>query len=146
MFTSGTAGLPRAAVLTHRNLLANVAQVQAHPGRLVSASDVTLAALPLFHVFGLTVTLCVPLAAGGSIVLVPRFDPSGALELCERHRVAILAGAPAMFAALAAAPAGDRGTRWPASGWPSAARLPCPTRWPPTSAPASASRSTRATG
>ena len=108
MFTSGTAGLPRAAALTHGNVLANIAQIQAHPGRLVSASDVTLAVLPLFHVFGLTVNLAVPLAAGGTVVLVPRFDPSEALDLCERHRVTVLAGAPPMFAALAAAPAGDR--------------------------------------
>ncbi len=47
MFTSGTVGLPRAAVLTHGNVLANIAQIQAHPGRLVAASDVTLAVLPL---------------------------------------------------------------------------------------------------
>jgi len=107
MFTSGTAGLPRAAVLTHGNVLANIAQIQAHPGRLVSPSDVALAVIPLFHVFGLTVNLCVPLAAGGSVVLVPRFDPSEALDLCERHRVTVLAGAPPMFAALAAASAAD---------------------------------------
>ncbi len=109
MYTSGTAGLPRAAMLTHGNLLANIAQVQAHPGRLVSPADVTLGVLPLFHVFGLTVNLCVPLAAGGSLVLVRGFDPSQVLELCERHGVTILAGAPPMFAALAAAPAADRG-------------------------------------
>ena len=107
MFTSGTAGLPRAAVLTHGNVLANIAQVQAHPGRLVMPSDVTLGVLPLFHVFGLTITLCLPLAAGGSVVLVPRFDPAEALDLCERHGVTLLAGAPPMFAALAAAPAHD---------------------------------------
>ncbi len=108
MFTSGTAGLPRAAMLTHGNVLANIAQIQAHPGRQVSASDVTLGVLPLFHVFGLTVNLCVALAAGGSVVLMDRFDPSGSLEACERFGVTILAGAPPMFAALAAAPAADR--------------------------------------
>lgn len=108
MFTSGTAGLPRAAMLTHGNVLANIAQIQAHPGRALSPEDVTLCVLPLFHVFGLTANLCVPLAAGGSVVLVPRFDRSEALELCERHKVTVLAGAPPMFAALAAAPAGDR--------------------------------------
>ncbi|MEO5679356.1 MAG: AMP-binding protein [Acidimicrobiales bacterium] len=107
MYTSGTAGLPRAAALTHGNVLANIAQIQAHPGRLVTPADVTLAVLPLFHVFGLTANLCVPLAAGGSVVLVPRFAPDESLELCRRHRVTILAGAPPMFAALAVAPAGD---------------------------------------
>jgi long-chain acyl-CoA synthetase len=109
MFTSGTAGLPRAAVLTHGNLLANLAQIQAHPGRQISATDVALGVLPLFHVFGLTVNLCATLAAGGSLVLVPRFDPTETLALCQRFGVTILAGAPPMFAALAAAPAGDGG-------------------------------------
>jgi len=109
MFTSGTAGMPRAAVLTHGNVLANIAQIQAHPGRGVTATDVTLGVLPLFHVFGLTVNLCVTLAAGGSVVLAPHFDPSEALALCERFGVTILAGAPPMFAALAGAPAADRG-------------------------------------
>jgi len=91
--------------LTHGNLLANLAQVQAHPGRQVRVGDVTLGVLPLFHVFGLTISLCATLTAGGSMVLVPRFDPSESLELCERLGVTILAGAPTMFAALAAAPA-----------------------------------------
>lgn len=105
MFTSGTAGLPRAAVLTHGNVMANVAQVQAHPGRTISAGDVTVGVLPLFHVFGLTVNLCVTLAAGASLVLVPRFVPSETLALCEQTGVTILAGAPPMFAAICAAPA-----------------------------------------
>ena len=109
MFTSGTAGMPRAAALTHGNILANLAQIQAHPGRAVAAGDVALGVLPLFHVFGLTVNLCLTLAAGASLVLVPRFDPAEALELCERHGVTIVAGAPPMFGALAAAPAADRG-------------------------------------
>lgn len=107
MFTSGTAGLPRAAVLTHANVLANIAQVQAHPGRQMTAGDVTLGVLPLFHVFGLTVNLCVTLAAGAALVLVPRFVPSEALERCAETGVTILAGAPPMFAAMCAAPAAD---------------------------------------
>ena len=103
LFTSGTAGLPRAAVLTHGNLLANVAQIQAQPGRSVSSADVALGVLPLFHVFGLTVNLLTSLADGASLVLVPRFAPAEALTLCERHRVTVLTGVPPMFAALAAA-------------------------------------------
>ena len=109
MFTSGTAGLPRAAMLTHANILANIAQIQAHPGRRVAASDVVLGVLPLFHVFGLTVTLCATLASGASLVLVPKFEPGAALALCQRTGVTILAGAPPMFAALCAAPAHDEG-------------------------------------
>jgi long-chain acyl-CoA synthetase len=107
IFTSGTAGLPRAAQLTHGNVLANIAQLQAHPGRTVAAGDVAFGVLPLFHVFGLTVSLCLTFAAGGSILLVPRFDPVQALELCARHGVTLMAGAPTMFAQLASAPATD---------------------------------------
>jgi long-chain acyl-CoA synthetase len=108
IFTSGTAGLPKAAQLTHGNILANIAQMQAHPGRTVTAADVAFGVLPLFHVFGLTVSLCLTLAAGGSIVIVPRFDPVEAIELCETHAVTLMAGAPTMFAGLAHAPAIDR--------------------------------------
>jgi len=108
IFTSGTAGLPRAAQLTHGNVLANIAQMQAHPGRTVTSSDVAFGVLPLFHVFGLTVSLCLTMAAGGTLLLVPHFDPVEALELCATYGVTLIAGAPTMFAALASAPAMDR--------------------------------------
>ncbi len=64
IFTSGTAGSPKAAMLTHGNLLANIGQMQAHPGRAQTAQDVTLGVLPLFHIFGLNVVLGVSLYVG----------------------------------------------------------------------------------
>jgi long-chain acyl-CoA synthetase len=100
LFTSGTAGAPRAAMLTHGNLAANIGQVQSHPGLRVAAPDVGLATLPFFHVFGLNVALGVALAGGVRSVLLPQFDPSRAVELVRAHGVTILAGVPAMFAAL----------------------------------------------
>jgi long-chain acyl-CoA synthetase len=97
LFTSGTAGAPRAAKLTHGNLAANIAQVQEHPGLRVGADDVGLAVLPFFHVFGLNVALGVGLVAGARTVLLDHFDAARAVELVRTHEVTILAGVPTMF-------------------------------------------------
>ena len=100
LFTSGTAGAPRAAMLTHGNLAANIGQVQSHPGLRVVPGDIGLATLPFFHVFGLNVALGVALSGGVRSVLLPQFDARRAAELVREHAVTILAGVPAMFAAL----------------------------------------------
>ncbi len=99
LFTSGTAGSPRAAMLTHGNLAANIAQVQSHPGLAVGPDDVGLATLPFFHVFGLNVALGVALTGGVRSVLLAQFDAARAVEIIRRERATIVAGVPAMFAA-----------------------------------------------
>ena len=78
LFTSGTAGAPRAAMLSHGNLAANIGQVQGHPGLAVRSTDVGLAMLPFFHVFGLNVGLDVALQAGLTTVLLDHFDAARA--------------------------------------------------------------------
>ena len=98
MFTSGTAGSPKAAVLTHGNLLTNIGQVNVVEH--VGPTDVTFGVLPLFHIFGLTVVLGVTFAGGGSVVLVQRFDPVSTMETIEERGITILAGAPSMWLAL----------------------------------------------
>ena len=103
VFTAGTAGSPKAAMLTHGNLLANIEQVQ-QGERPFTTSDVTLGVLPLFHIFGLNAALGVTLAAGASIVLAERFDPAGTLELISSHRCTIVSGAPPMWVAWASMP------------------------------------------
>jgi long-chain acyl-CoA synthetase len=111
LFTSGTAGAPLAAVLTHGNLLANIEQIEASPGwaaRPEAPRDVALGALPLFHVFGLNALLGVLLHAGGTVVLVERFDPEATLAAIAEHGVDLVTGAPAMWAALAEMPGADR--------------------------------------
>ncbi len=100
LFTSGTAGAPRAAMLTHGNLAANIGQVQSHPGLQLGPEDVGLATLPFFHVFGLNVALGVALAGGVRSVLLPQFDATRVVDLARREGVTILAGVPAMFTAL----------------------------------------------
>jgi long-chain acyl-CoA synthetase len=128
MFTSGTAGAPRAAMLTHRNLLSNLEQVQAHPGRAQQPDDVSLGVLPLFHIFGLNVVLGLGFYTGSQVVLVERFDPASALDTIARHGITIVPGAPTMWMAWAALPDADRTAmrtvRLAASG---AAKLPVET-------------------
>jgi long-chain acyl-CoA synthetase len=98
MFTSGTAGPPRAAMLSHGNLLANIEQSMSVPDR-TSADDVVYGVLPLFHIFGLNVVLGATLTAGGTILLVQRFDPATAVESFAQRGVTVVPGAPPMWVA-----------------------------------------------
>ncbi len=99
MFTSGTAGFPKAAMLSHGNLLSNLEQVAANPHRVQEAGDVSFGVLPFFHIYGLNVVLNQTLRTGGTVLTVERFDPESALEAIRKHGVTIIAGAPAMWAA-----------------------------------------------
>lgn len=101
LFTSGTAGAPKPAVLTHQNLLSNIEQVEMRVGLAAQPDDVGLLALPAFHILGLNAVLGVILYAGGGLVILERFEPGRLLESCARHRVTLLVGVPQMFAALA---------------------------------------------
>ncbi|MEO6317923.1 MAG: long-chain fatty acid--CoA ligase [Acidimicrobiales bacterium] len=98
IYTSGTTGKPKGAVLTHGNLRAG-AQVALE---LVGAGpdSVTLATLPLFHVFGMNSLLNTTVLARGLLTLVPRFDPVAVLQVIERDRVTTFAGVPTMYTAL----------------------------------------------
>jgi len=104
VFTSGTAGSPKAAMLTHGNLLSNLEQCQALPARAQRSDDVVLGVLPFFHIFGLNVVLNLTLMTGASVVLVERFDPQTALESIENHQITVISGAPTMWAAWTALP------------------------------------------
>jgi long-chain acyl-CoA synthetase len=104
IFTSGTAGSPKAAMLSHGNLLANIDQVlglREHGG---DPTDVGFGVLPMFHIFGLNVVLGSAFRAGASVLLVERFDPSSAVEAIRNHGITVLAGAPSMWATWAAMP------------------------------------------
>lgn len=100
MFTSGTAGAPRAAMLTHGNLRANIEQSQSAEGHL-ERGDVLYGVLPLFHIFGLNVVLGLSLSVGATIVLVQRFDPLTAAESIRERGVTVVPGAPSMWVAFA---------------------------------------------
>jgi long-chain acyl-CoA synthetase len=105
-YTSGTTGEPKGAMLSHGNLLANVEQ-QMSMDVHVESSDVLLLSLPLFHIFGLNVTLGLLAKTGASGVLTERFDPVECLRLIQEHRVSVMFGAPTMYTALAATPGAE---------------------------------------
>ena len=98
LYTSGTTGTPKGAELTHANLTENV-RVGLELFAL-GPDAVTLGALPLFHAFGQTCSLNATMAAGGSLVLLPRFSAAEALETIEREHVTVFCGVPTMYAAM----------------------------------------------
>jgi long-chain acyl-CoA synthetase len=104
LYTSGTSGRPRGAMLSHRALLANLDQCSRITPPLVRPDDVLLLVLPLFHVYGLNSGLGMVAWAGASAVLADRFDPADTLALMARHRVTNVPGVPAMYLAWADQP------------------------------------------
>jgi long-chain acyl-CoA synthetase len=99
VYTSGTSGRPRAAMLSHRALLANIEQAASTTPPPVQHGDVVLGVLPLFHVYGLNAVLGQVLRSGATLVLGDRFDPDETLGLVERERVTCLPIAPPVVTA-----------------------------------------------
>ena len=94
VFTSGTAGSPKAAKLSHGNLLINLRQVAASSEEGPGPDDVAFGLLPMFHIYGLNVVLGMTLATGAPVVLIERFDPVAALEAIEKHGITMVSGPP----------------------------------------------------
>ncbi|MFW0179340.1 AMP-binding protein [Rothia sp. P7208] len=100
LYTSGTTGKPKGAILTHHNLLSNATTVAEFFD--YTAEDVFFGGLPLFHSFGQTVSMNAVFAAGASVALLPRFTAESAIELCVQAKVSIIAAVPSMYAAISA--------------------------------------------
>jgi len=83
LYTSGTSGRPRGAMLTHRALLANIEQIAQVDPPMVVGDDVVLGVLPLFHVYGLNAVLGGVLRHRAKLLLVDRFEPQGTLDLID---------------------------------------------------------------
>ncbi len=98
LYTSGTSGRPRAAMLTHRALLANIEQVAGVDPPMIHGDDVVLGVLPLFHVYGLNAVLGVAMHHRAKLVLAGRFDPQGTLDLIEDEACSVIPVAPPVFA------------------------------------------------
>ena len=98
LYTSGTTGQPKGAELTHANLTRNA---QASESLFSLGSDaVILGALPLFHSFGQTCGMNATISGGGTLTLIPRFEPAKALEIIQRDKVNIFQGVPTMYGAM----------------------------------------------
>jgi acyl-CoA synthetase (AMP-forming)/AMP-acid ligase II len=98
--SSGTTGLPKIVALSHDNLVTNLRLTR--PAHRVSRDDVVLAALPLFHIFGLQVSLNLALAAGATVVLLPRFGLAAFLEAVQAYGATRSELVPPMVLGLAA--------------------------------------------
>jgi long-chain acyl-CoA synthetase len=103
-YTGGTTGQPKAAMLSHANLVANAYQMRlwlpdAMPGR-----EVTLAVLPLFHVYGMTLCMLTTMLLSGRLVLVSRFDLDAVFTVIDAERPTLFPGVPPIYQALLDSP------------------------------------------
>ncbi|MFB9932163.1 long-chain fatty acid--CoA ligase [Amycolatopsis halotolerans] len=103
MYTSGTTGRPKGAMLTHGNLEANAINVLTS-GEGLLPSDITLTVAPLFHIGGLALFTLPLLYAGGTVVVAGKFDPQQTLALIQREQVTVHFMVPAMWAAMTQVP------------------------------------------
>ncbi len=100
-YTGGTTGTPKAAMLTHRNLVANILQTNTWNTTRVEGKEVIVAAIPFFHIYGLTVGLLMGLADGATVVIQTRPEVGELLGLIDRYRPTQFPGVPALYQALA---------------------------------------------
>lgn len=99
-YTGGTTGIAKGAMLTHGNFMANVEQLTAIIGQAGKEHHVFLALLPLFHVFGLTITLILPARLAAEVVPMPRYVPGDMLEAFKKYKFTAFIGAPSVFISL----------------------------------------------
>lgn len=101
-YTGGTTGVSKGAMLTHYNLVSNA--VYGITNFPLSEKDVSLCVLPLFHIYGLTVTMNAPIAAGAGLVLLPSFHVEEVMKTIQKQKVTVFSGAPAMYIAINSKP------------------------------------------
>jgi acyl-CoA synthetase (AMP-forming)/AMP-acid ligase II len=101
-YSSGTTGIPKGVMLTHRQIATNLAQLQ--PVMSAGPGDRILAVLPFFHIYGLTALMNAPLRLGATVVVLPRFDLEQFLAAIQNHRITGLYVAPPIVLALAKHP------------------------------------------
>ncbi len=99
-YTGGTTGSPKAALLTHANITANTAQIQAWSSVITTGQERVLAVLPLFHVFGMTGVMNLALAQGSEILLLPRFKVTETLAAIDKEKPTVFLGVPTIYSAI----------------------------------------------
>jgi len=98
-YTGGTTGVPKGAMLTHYNLVANAIGAM-YWLRAREAEDVHMGVLPLFHIYGMTTVMNSSIYGAGTVVLIPRFDPEKILSSIEKYKVTVFCGVPTLYAVL----------------------------------------------
>ena len=97
-YTGGTTGLPKAAMLTHENLMANVTQVGSWLVNGVPGGEKMMAAIPFFHVYGMTVCMIYGIKLGAEIIIVPNPRPiDNVMKIIQKERCTLFPGVPAMY-------------------------------------------------
>jgi long-chain acyl-CoA synthetase len=100
-YTGGTTGIPKGAMLTHRNLVCNVAQYLClFLDRLKEGEERFLAVMPFFHAYGLTALMNACISKGWAMILIPRFDLDQMMKAIEKYRVTMFLGVPTMYTAI----------------------------------------------
>ena len=102
-YTGGTTGTAKGAMLTHTNLVSNALAFAAWIKGAV-AQETFLAALPLFHIYGMTTSMNAPISLAAKMVLVDKFEPKKALENINNHKITVFCGVPTMYAGLLSNP------------------------------------------
>ncbi|MBM7659857.1 long-chain acyl-CoA synthetase [Bacillus mesophilus] len=95
LYTSGTTGKPKGAMLTHKNVFSNAKDTADY--LKINETDRVIATLPMFHVFCLTVALNAPLLNGSSVIIVPRFSPGDIFTITKEFQATVFAGVPTMY-------------------------------------------------
>lgn len=105
LYTSGTTGKPKGAMLTHTNLFSNAKDVGDY--LKMNHDDRVITALPMFHVFCLTVALNAPLLSGATILIEPKFSPKEIFRAAKEYQATVFAGVPTMYNFLYQYPEGN---------------------------------------
>lgn len=100
LYTGGTTGVPKGAVLTHRNLVCNVLQARSWFTQLRPGEDTVVAVIPFFHSYGMTSAMNFAVSTGTRLVLLPRFQVDALLKAIARYRPAIFPGVPTIYTAI----------------------------------------------
>ncbi|MGE5576615.1 MAG: long-chain-fatty-acid--CoA ligase [Syntrophothermus sp.] len=99
-YTGGTTGVSKGVMLTHRNLVANALQIKEWFFGAKMAQERIFTALPLFHVYGMTVAMNYAMTIAAALILVPKFDIDEVLRTINEHRPTMFPGAPTMYVAV----------------------------------------------
>ncbi len=100
-YTGGTTGVPKAAMLTHANVLANIRQTRIGLGSTLHGPQTVIGVLPLFHVFAMLCVMMLTLDIGGRMILLPRFEIRQLIATIRRTRATVMSGVPTIFGAIA---------------------------------------------